>query len=136
VPKIGFGTRRHGEADVATRTETEFHRELVAGSDRLKKDIGYNPTRFLQMVAEHGGPGAVHQLLKGQGGSDGFTTLWEAGRLDMSVEAMVLLPWYQELFTADEQDVARRRLTEYGFDIETFVQTRSATPPGWSQVAP
>lgn len=118
---------------MATKAEAEFNRELITGSDRLKREIGYNPTRFLQMVDNYGGPGAVHQLLKGQDGSDGFTTLWEAGRLDMSVEAMVLLPWYQELFAADEQDVARRRLTEHGFDVDAFVQARSAPPPVWSQ---
>jgi hypothetical protein len=136
MPEIGCCSGTEWKVEMATQTEAEFHRELVTGSERLKKEIGYNPTRFLQMVGKYGGPGAVHQLLKGHGGSDGFTTLWEAGRLDMSVEAMVLLPWYQELFTGDEQDVARRRLTEYGFDIERFIQARSAQPPGWSQVAP
>lgn len=65
---------------------------MLAGAERLKKEIGYNPTRFNQMVAEHGGPEAVRLLLKGRDASDGFTTLWEHGRLDMSCEAFALLP--------------------------------------------
>ena len=35
---------------------------------------GYNPTRFNQMVAEHGGVEAARQLLRGRDASDGFTT--------------------------------------------------------------
>jgi hypothetical protein len=121
---------------VATRAEAEFHREMVDGSERLKREIGYNPTRFLQMVTEHGGPEAVHQLLKGHDGSDGFTILWEAGRLDMSAEATVLLPWYEELFTIDDRETARRRLDEHGFDVDAFLRKRTANPPAWSQSAP
>ena len=83
------------------------------------------------MVAEHGGPEAVRRLLQGNDMSDGFTTLWEAHRLKTSVEAMVLLPWYAHLFTDDERETARRRLTEHGFDVEGLLQSRSAHPPAW-----
>jgi len=71
-----------------TRAETEFNRELVRGADRLKREIGYNPARFNQMVADHGGPEAARLLLSGRDASEGFATLWEAGRLEMSVEAI------------------------------------------------
>jgi len=30
----------------ATRAEIESHLECIQGSDRLKREIGYNPTRF------------------------------------------------------------------------------------------
>ena len=117
---------------MTTRAEQEFHREMLAGSERLKKEIGYNPTRFNQMVAENGGPEAVRQLLTGRDASDGFTMLWEHRRLEMSVEAAALLPWYATLFSEDERSTARRRLTEHGFDLDTFVSARSANPPAWS----
>ena len=83
------------------------------------------------MVAEHGGPEAVRLLLKGRDASDGFTTLWEAGRLEMSCEAIALLPWYQELFTEEELSVARHRLTEHNFDVDGFLQRASQNPPAW-----
>lgn len=105
---------------------------MLKGSDRLKREIGYNPTRFNEMVADHGGPEAVRQLLEGRDASDGFTTLWEAGRLEMSVEAAVLLPWYELLYTDDERAVARRRLVEHRFDVDAFLRTRCATPPSWT----
>ena len=114
-----------------SRAEQAFHSEMLAGSDRLKKENGYNPTRFNQMVAEHGGPGAVHLLLKGSDASDGFTTLWEKGRLDMSCEAIVLLPWYEDLFSEDERAVARHRLTEHRFDGDAFLQKAAGNPPPW-----
>src|SRR4051812_29269151 len=76
-------------------SERQFDREMVTGAETLKREIRYNPTRVNQMVAEHGGPEAVRHLLTGRDASDGFTTLWEHHRLDMSVEPFSLLPWYR-----------------------------------------
>lgn len=114
-----------------TTAELEFNRELLAGTDRLKREIGYNPTRFLQMVGELGGPEAVRRLLRGRGASEGFATLWEAGRLEMSAEAIALLPWYEPLFTPTERATARRRLVQYGFDVDGFLLAKSAFTPPW-----
>ena len=116
---------------MTTQVEREFHREMVEGAERLKREIGYNPIRFNQMMAEHGGPEAARQLLTGRDASDGFTTLWEAGRLEMSVEAAALLPWYEPLFTDDQRAVARRRLAEHRFDVDGFLAKRMAAPPAW-----
>ncbi|WP_237534366.1 hypothetical protein [Streptomyces sp. SID3343] len=55
----------------------------------------------MEMVGALGGTEAARQLLRGRDASDGFTTLWEHGRLEMSVEAFVLLPRYQGLFTEE-----------------------------------
>jgi len=117
---------------MTTRAERELHKEMVEGADRLKREIGYNPTRFNQMVAEHGGPEAARQLLSGRDASDGFTTLWEARRLEMSVEAVALLPWYEPLFTDEHREIARRRLIKHRFDVDEFLVTRSAQPPTWA----
>jgi hypothetical protein len=46
--------------------------------------------------------------------SDGFTALWRAKRLDLTVEAHVLKPEFESLFTSDELGIARSRLAEYG----------------------
>jgi hypothetical protein len=107
---------------IMTQLERRSHRYTVTSAQRLKREVGYNPTRFLQMVGELGGPGAARKLLQGRDAGDGFTTLWEHRRLDVSVEAFVLLlPWYQELFSDAERDAAERRLTEHGFGVERFV---------------
>jgi hypothetical protein len=116
---------------VPSRAEQAFHSDMLAGADRLKKGIGYNPTRFNQMVAEHGGPEAARLLLKGRDASDGFTTLWEAGRLDMGREAIASLPWYEDLFSEDELAVARHRLRGHNFDVDGFIRRSTASPPVW-----
>lgn len=60
---------------VNTEAERQFHADMVAGAERLKREIGYKPTRFMQMVGELGGVEAARQLLRGRDASDGFTTM-------------------------------------------------------------
>jgi len=114
-----------------SQSEQRFQREMINGSDRLQREISYNPQRFRQMLAEHGGVGAVRVLLRGRDASDGFTTLWEHGRLDMSCEAIALLPWYRDLFSSAELQTAQYRLTQHGFDVDDFLARNSASPPPW-----
>ena len=75
--------------------------------------FNYYPTRFLQMVDNHGGVGAASRLI-GQM-TDGFTRLYCEGRLDLSVEAVVIQPRWQSLFTEDEITQARQRLQDVGY---------------------
>lgn len=75
-----------------------------------KREIGYNATRFLVMVKELGGVGAAHQLLAGERIHDGFAELLLAGRPDLTVEALVLKPGFQTLFSENERQTARERL--------------------------
>ena len=64
--------------------ERQFHKDMVRTYERAKDEAGYVATRFIQLVSEKGGLAAARQLLHG-GPSDGFTALWEKGRLDLSV---------------------------------------------------
>jgi hypothetical protein len=75
-----------------------------------KREIGYNATRFLVMVKELGGLEAAHRLLAGERVHDGFAELLLAGRPDLTVEALVLKPEFQPLFSEAELRVARERL--------------------------
>ena len=47
--------------------------------------------------------------------SEGFAALWERGRLDLSVEALVIDPRFAQLFTDKEIDTARRWLEQFGY---------------------
>ncbi|MCX4632914.1 hypothetical protein ACGFNX_19910 [Streptomyces sp. NPDC048723] len=114
-----------------TAAERQFHSDMVAGAQRLKREIGYNPVRFTQMLGEIGGVATAKQLLRGRDASDGFTTLWNARRLDVSVEAFVLLPWYEGLFTDAERDTARRRLEAHEFDVARYLGDTVSSPPSW-----
>lgn len=103
------------------RPDVEFTRRMLAGLDRLNREIGYRPTRFRLMVAEHGGVEAVRRLLAASGTSEGFATLWAAQRLDLSVEAHALLPEFEQLFTDRERQEAKRRLLAHGFDVDAWL---------------
>ena len=96
-------------------TERAFHRQMIRVYEDAKRETGYNATRFLQMVSEHGGLATARQLLHSPNASDGFTALWERKRLDLTVESVVLRPELADLFTNEELDQARNRLEEYGF---------------------
>jgi len=95
----------------------KFNSEMMDIYLTAKKELKYNASRFLQMITDPnmGGYQAARKLIPEM--SDGFTTLHMAGRHDLTVEARVLKPEYAELFTDEEKDICRRRLTECGYKI-------------------
>ena len=101
-----------------TDLEQKFTEDMVNIYKTAKKECGYVPTRFLQLVGSKGGLVAAKQLISKPGGTDGFSTLWECGRLDLSVEAHVIKPEYASLFTVDEVKACKDRLTEYGYKVD------------------
>ena len=99
-----------------TSRQQEFHNAMGDIYRRANAECEYNPTRFLQMVSEYGGVATAKRLLASDEPQFGFTELWECGRLDLTVEAHVLKPEFQELFTVEEIERARLRLREYGYE--------------------
>lgn len=95
--------------------KTRFHRAMLSIYERARDEAGYAATRFLQMVSEVGGLEAARRLITFPNPSDGFTTLWEKGRLDLSVEAHALRPEFRELFSPFELRLAESRLEQYGY---------------------
>jgi hypothetical protein len=51
------------------------------------------------MLAELGPLETARKLLNAPAVSDGFSNLWDRGRLDLTVEALVLRPEFAPLFT-------------------------------------
>jgi hypothetical protein len=101
---------------VETRDKGElarrFESEVFQTYEIAKKVCRYNANRFLQMLSEHGGVPTARQLLENDGIAYGLTQLWKCGRLDISVEALVLKPPFRALFTELERAKARARLAE------------------------
>ncbi len=95
--------------------EEHFHEAMLDVYRQAKSQCRYNATYFLQMVNERGGLQAARDLLHAPGISDGFTKLWECGRLDLTVESVVLQPTWRGLFSDDERAIAQRRLRDLGF---------------------
>lgn len=97
--------------------EEQFHQAMIEIYRRAKEECNYVATRFIQMVAEKGGVATAKSLLASPTPQEGFTHLWECGRLDLTVEALVLNPEYSPLFTDQERQEARTRLAAHGYDI-------------------
>lgn len=83
---------------------------------RAKSEAKYNATVFLNMLNDRGGIATAKTLINADNQSDGFTALWLAGRLDLTVEALVVEDsrWH-ELLLPEEIQKARSRLESRGY---------------------
>ena len=98
--------------------EDEFKSAMLNIYKRAEAECSYRPTLLLQMIDTNVAVGAAKRLLHAAHLSDGFNKLWELGRLDLTVEALVLNPKWQELFSADEKRIAHNRLRQLNYKIE------------------
>jgi hypothetical protein len=77
---------------------------------RAKQECHYSARRYKAMLTRRGGLETAKRLLHSKKISQGYTTLRDAGRLDLTVEALVLKPEYSVLFTTEEKHIAGERL--------------------------
>lgn len=98
-----------------TELERKFNKAMINIYKQAKKELNYSATRLLQLVSEKGGVLAAKQLIAVSGGTQGFSVLYENKRLDLSIEALVINPEYQELFSQEEIDICNKRLKEYEY---------------------
>ncbi len=84
---------------------------------RAKKEANYTATRFHQMVSDLGGYDTAMQLIHDPHPSEGYTALWERGRLDLTVEAVILDSKWNALFSDEDRVAAKRRLEAYHYDF-------------------
>lgn len=94
--------------------EASFNSAMMDLYYRARDEAHYNATRFLRMVGEQGGYQTALYLLHATSTSDGFAALWERGRLDLTVEALILQRRWDDLFTDADRAIARERLRSYG----------------------
>lgn len=94
--------------------EQEFHRKMLSIYEEAAT-FGYHPTYFLQMVESQGGLKAAKTLVR-KGISDGLKRLAREGRLDISVEKLVLTAPWDQLFTEEEKELAHWALN----NVEKF----------------
>jgi hypothetical protein len=91
-----------------------FAAELDAAWEAWRVEASYTWKRYKPMVRRYGAVGTVRRQVVKPGASPGFLRLLAAGRLDLTMEALVLKLDFAPLFTYDERDAARERLTHYG----------------------
>jgi len=91
----------------------EFDETMFRIYTRVRDECGYNATGFLKMLHEHKGVETVRRLLPSM--SDNYAELWRCGRLDLTVEALILREPWRALFSDAEHQIARRRLADSGY---------------------
>ncbi|MBB5773722.1 hypothetical protein HD596_000478 [Nonomuraea jabiensis] len=119
---LGYAERlnrtRAGENDVDQPAEdapAEFDQAMRSIYDKARNEANYHASYFLSMLAEHGSLATARKLLNTPAVSDGFAALWERGRLDLTVEALVVQPQFASLFSPAEIEIASRRLGQFGY---------------------
>jgi hypothetical protein len=104
------------------RRRLAFHEAMVDLYRRAKAEAKYNATYFLGMISDIGGYETARYLIGTDRPSDGYVALYDRGRLDLTVEAVILLADWSELFTDGERAAARTRLLAYGFDVDAYLR--------------
>lgn len=98
----------------------QFDEAMFSIYQRALSEANYKATRFLQMLHDHRGLETARLLLHSQNVSEGYTALWQRGRLDLTVEAVIHdnAEWHP-LFTQDELNICISRLTDYQYLPQT-----------------
>lgn len=102
---------------------TAFLREKAA---EAKRELKYDPRQFLSMLSAEGGYSTVTKLVGGKNPSDGFVKLWECGRLDLSVEALVLETEWIRFFEEQLLKEAERKLKGAGYRYVRYVAAENS----------
>lgn len=83
---------------------------------QAKEQAGYSASIFYGMISKNGGLATAKTFINAAKPSDGYTTLYERGFLNITVEAVVVEESrWQPLFTDEEIHRARKRLKDYGY---------------------
>jgi hypothetical protein len=105
------------EGDMKNEQEQRFDTAMMEIYRRALKEAKYNATRYLQMLHNHGGLATAQILIHSPTVSEGYTALWERHRLDLTIEALVLQPGWDGLFSEEELAICRQRLLDYGYQF-------------------
>jgi hypothetical protein len=94
-----------------------FHAAILELTEQ-SMDIDPLAEQFKMRIQKDGGVETAKRLINDRRPQPGLIRLWEARRLDISVEALMLKTKYQSLFTDEELAEARRRLENLGYDAK------------------
>lgn len=97
--------------------EKRFDQAMLRIYQRARDEAAYNATVYFRMLSDRGGLQTAKYLINAAKPSDGYTNLYVRGRIDLTVEAMIIeeTDWHP-LFTEEELLKARKRLKDYGYD--------------------
>lgn len=108
-------TAENPSASKTSEVEAAFAHRMRDAYLRGRSEAGCNAAYYVNMLNQYGPLETAHKLLASPAISDGFADLWERGRLDLTVEAIVAGAEFSELFSEEEAAIARRRLEQFGY---------------------
>lgn len=101
-----------------TPSENEQFTQMLRGAAEECQRLGYRPMKFLQMLNADGGYTTAAKLLAAPQISEGFAELHLLGRLDLTVEALILEKGWSDQFDPVLIDQAKKRLRASGYAIK------------------
>ena len=97
----------------------QFDQAMLTIYRRAKSEAKYTASIFFNMLNKSGGLSTAKYLINSDMPSEGYTRLYELGRLDLTVEAVVVEePKWHSLFTEQELAKARKRLSDYRYKVK------------------
>ncbi|MCR6500775.1 hypothetical protein MUO32_17130 [Shinella sp. CPCC 101442] len=97
-----------GPRSASPAVEARFHKEMMGLYDRFA-DLGFRPVLLRRFVLLNGGVAAAKDLVF-KPGTTGLERMLDAGTPEFSMEALMLRPEYQSLFSELELKEATQRL--------------------------
>jgi hypothetical protein len=95
-----------------------FDAAMLELYDTWRREIRYAANRFHQMVEKRGGVETARRLLSKPDVSSGFLKLEAAGKLELTMEYLVLQAEFTQLFSFEERARARGRLIDHGMRVD------------------
>jgi hypothetical protein len=104
-----------GRINEMSSLDKQFDEAMRKNYEETKSQIRYDDRPLMELLKWNSAHEAARLLLEAPQPSDGFIKLWENGRLDLSVEALVINPTFDAVCGEDLKAKARARLKEYHY---------------------
>ncbi|ONI44038.1 hypothetical protein AN641_08635 [Candidatus Epulonipiscioides gigas] len=99
-----------------------FSKEMLILYKQISKQIKYKSQNLLKYINEYGGYQAALKYIYTPSYTNDFSALWEAGRLDLSIEVLLLNEKYRSIIAPDVINFCTRRLNEYNYKPREIIQ--------------
>jgi hypothetical protein len=96
--------------------EKDFEKAMWELYYATLKEAGYESRALRRMLREHGGKETAQRLIRTTKLSNGYGNLYQLGRLDLTVEALIHdNPRWHPLFSKQELKKLQQRLIRFGY---------------------
>ena len=93
----------------------KLQQEVIKSCEKAEKECGCKMTRLLETIERFGIVRTAQEILRKGRTSDNFNKLVEAGRIELTMEAIIAKAEYAELFTDEEVNKCYDLLCDNGY---------------------